>query len=100
MKRAGLMMLLIALVGCSTSPLADFLDVLQPGRIRDEQAAPYGGVCQPQNATPLAVPGPPPVAAPLVPSPAPPGAVPPPPTPATPTSTPAVAPPVNTSQPR
>ena len=47
-RRSAPILLLFAL-GCSTAPLADFLDVFRPGRVREEQGAPYGGVCQPKQ---------------------------------------------------
>jgi formin 2 len=59
MKRTGLAIVLLALAGCSTAPLADFLDFVAPGRIPKKGGEPYGGVCQPQGGTPGApgVPG-------------------------------------------
>jgi hypothetical protein len=102
MKRGGLMLLLLVTVGCSTAPWADFLDIFRPGRVRDENAPPYGGVCQPKQAVPPAaptVPTAPAAPAPLFPAPPPqptptPSTPPPPlaPTPSAP-SAPAPAPP-------
>src|SRR5262245_15676258 len=74
MKRGGLAVLLLVVVGCSTAPWADFLDAFQPGRVRNENAPPYGGVCQPKQLPPPAGVTPPlvPVApAPSFPGPAP-----------------------------
>jgi hypothetical protein len=82
---------LVLLAGCSTAPVADFMDTFFPGKLSPGTAAPYGGVCQPQGApiAPAAAPGVPPGPVPAVPPPPPvpgaPGApavvVPPPPAP-------------------
>ena len=45
MKRAAI--LLLFLTGCSTAPLADFLDCVRPGRLGPERTPPYGGVSAP-----------------------------------------------------
>lgn len=60
---------LLAAAGCSTAPLADFLDVVRPGRLGPERVPPYGGVNAPVPAGPLVVPppGPPPALPPPVP---------------------------------
>src|ERR1051326_4564024 len=47
MKRAAVLGMLLS-AGCSTAPVADFLDFCKPGRLGPEQVAPYGGVCQPR----------------------------------------------------
>jgi hypothetical protein len=52
MKRTALAAALLALAGCSTAPLADFLDFVAPGRLPPEKGQLYGGVCQPQGGTP------------------------------------------------
>jgi hypothetical protein len=41
--------LLLLLTGCSTAPLADFLDFVRPGRLGPERVAPYGGVNAPRQ---------------------------------------------------
>ena len=51
------------LAGCSTAPIADFLDFFKPGRLEPEETPPYGGVCGAGCAAP-------PPAGPLVPVPA------------------------------
>lgn len=92
--------LLVFLTGCSTAPLADFLDFVKPGRVSPDKTAPYGGVCAPHPgggaaagavppgspppaATPFGVPPPPaPIGTPVPPPPAPVGTpLPPPPAP-------------------
>src|SRR5947209_2494827 len=98
MKRVGLMLLLLVTVGCSTAPWADFLDIFRPGRVRDENAPPYGGVCQPKQAVPPAAPTPPAPTAPAPLFPAPPPmptpmpSTPPPPVAPTPSAPPAPVP--------
>lgn len=100
MKRL-IFILLFFLTGCSNAPIADFLDLVSPGRIRG-RGTPVGGVCQPDE-----LPGggtgvvpPPPVPSPIpgpidpnsggvIPPPANPGSVSPPPNPGV------VPPPVN-----
>ena len=72
MRRLAALFVLIA--GCSTAPIADLLDRLAPGRIEPEKAAPYGGVCQPQQTVPpvpatAVLPGPPPTGGPALPGP-------------------------------
>jgi hypothetical protein len=37
--------LLLALAGCSTAPIADFLDLVCPGRFPANAKDPHGGVC-------------------------------------------------------
>jgi hypothetical protein len=54
----GLSVLAFLLAGCSTAPIADLMDHFAPGHVEPGKAAPYGGVCQPQQLVP---PGPPPV---------------------------------------
>jgi hypothetical protein len=50
MWRGTLILLpLLLLAGCSTAPVADFLDLLSPGRIQIGKDNPYGGVCIPQG---------------------------------------------------
>jgi protein TonB len=71
MRRAVVLILLTS--GCSTAPIADLLDNFAPGRIEPAKAAPYGGVCQPQQLVPPmpptpALPGPPPPTASVMPS--------------------------------
>lgn len=36
--------MLLFLAGCSTAPLANFLDLVRPGRLGPEKVPPYGGV--------------------------------------------------------
>jgi hypothetical protein len=66
-------LLLLLLAGCSTAPVADFLDFFFTGRPRQGDCAPFGGVCIPQGGPILApvVPAPAPAPAPPVPAPAP-----------------------------
>jgi hypothetical protein len=47
MKRLAVLALLLA--GCSTAPVADLLDYFTPGKLEQGKAAPYGGVCGPQQ---------------------------------------------------
>ena len=47
MRRTAVVLVLLGLVGCSTAPIAGFLDLVAPGRIRDGWCQPYGGVCVP-----------------------------------------------------
>lgn len=46
MKRAAPLLLVLA-AGCSTAPLADFLDCLRPGRMPPVAGTAYGGVAPP-----------------------------------------------------
>jgi hypothetical protein len=68
-----LALLALLLVGCSTAPIADLLDHFAPGRVEAGKAAPYGGVCQPQQLVPpqapAALPGPPPPSGAVIPGP-------------------------------
>jgi hypothetical protein len=77
-----LILSLLFVTGCSTSPVADFLDYFFPGR-PPVGATPYGGVCVPQGEPigspgvfPSAPPPPPPgvTGAPVIVPPAPAGA--------------------------
>lgn len=79
MKRISLAVVLLALVGCSTAPLANFLDFFAPGRIPEGERNPFGGVCKPQGQVvgppiippaPGAIPGPA-APGPLIPAPIP-----------------------------
>ena len=75
----GWSVLLCFLMGCSTHPLADVCDYLQPGKMGPNKVQPYGGTAAQQGVflpqTPsiqLGVPAvPPPPGAPVVPPPAP-----------------------------
>src|SRR5437764_1361020 len=96
MKRWWLLCLW-SLVGCSTAPVYDVMDCLEPGHMYKDRVAPYGGVCTPGQGTLPICPAPavptlpstPPVAVPVVPGPAPlggapaPAIIPPPPPPPT-----------------
>jgi hypothetical protein len=80
MKRL-LLLLLLGVTGCSTSPIVDMWDYFKPGRMYTDQKGRYGGVCQPQGL----LPGPTgTIAAPGVPTPVVPPPQIPPPTPGTP----------------
>jgi hypothetical protein len=74
--------LLLALAGCSTAPIADFLDLVSPGRFPTNAKDPHGGVCIQQGGPAGGVLGGPPpgsVAIPAVPlTPGGPGELPPP----------------------
>ncbi len=61
---------LLCLAGCSTAPIADFLDFFKPGRLGPEQTPPYGGVCGPACVAPSP-------ASPMVPPPSAQGPIPP-----------------------
>jgi hypothetical protein len=99
MKRTWVLLALFA-AGCSTAPIADFLDFIAPGRVPEGAGQIQGGVCAPQGALPGAsvplvpppggiiappqpvpgglpaqppgaIPGPPPAGAPVIPPPIP-----------------------------
>jgi hypothetical protein len=61
MKRMWIFGLLV-LAGCSTAPLADFLDWVSPGQVPKGVGLRQGGVCAPQGVLPGAgnLPAPPP----------------------------------------
>src|SRR5437016_12318442 len=65
-----LALLLLFRSGCSTAPVADMLDYFKPGKFEQGKAAPYGGVCGPQQAGAIVVPPQPFAAGPAVPGPA------------------------------
>jgi hypothetical protein len=74
--------LLLALAGCSTAPIADFLDLVSPGRFPANAKDPHGGVCIQQGGPAGGVLGSPPPGAVQIPAvplgPAGPGELPPP----------------------
>jgi hypothetical protein len=78
--RTSWILFTLLLAGCSTHPIADFLDVTQPGRMYPNEVSPYGGVCGPQGS--VLAPGltcpPPVVPVPAAPGPMGPPVVPPP----------------------
>jgi hypothetical protein len=74
MRRWLALLPLLLAAGCSTAPVADFLDLVAPGRI-ELGAQPYGGVCAPQGG-PIGGPAVPAPVAPPTPPPPPAGAVP------------------------
>lgn len=51
MKRIWIL-LALCVAGCSTAPVADFLDWFAPGRIPQGAAETQGGVCAPQGVLP------------------------------------------------
>lgn len=59
--RACWMLLICLSAGCSTHPVAGFMDYWFPGRVGTNDVAPYGGVCIPQGPIQPPLPGPPPV---------------------------------------
>jgi hypothetical protein len=66
--------LLLALAGCSTAPIADFLDLVSPGRFPANAKDGRGGVCIPQGGPAGGIlGGPPPGAVPVPALPLPPG---------------------------
>ncbi len=50
MKRPAWILMICLLCGCSTHPLADFCDWVQPGKFGPNKVQPYGGVAIPQGA--------------------------------------------------
>ena len=40
----------LLLAGCSTHPIVDMMDFLQPGKMYRDDVTPYGGVCNTQGA--------------------------------------------------
>jgi hypothetical protein len=55
MKRSLCLLLLLA--GCSTAPIADFLDLVDPAKGTGGNVEPHGGVCNPTPAIGVAPPG-------------------------------------------
>jgi hypothetical protein len=43
-------LIFVIAAGCSTHPLVDICDTLQPGHLYPNKVTPYGGVCIPQGA--------------------------------------------------
>ena len=75
-RRRPISLLLCLLCGCSTHPLVDFCDYVQPGKLGPTTVPPYGGVAIPQGpivpgATIAPVVGVPVPVVPVVPPPAP-----------------------------
>ena len=73
-------LVLLMCCGCSTAPVADFLDYFYPAKIKiDPKVQPYGGVCGPDGGPPN-LPALPPISIPSGPPPGPtlPGLPPPP----------------------
>jgi hypothetical protein len=71
--------ILLIVAGCSTAPVADFLDLVHPGRFPAKAKDPHGGVCVPQGGPAGGVlGGPPPGVTPNPPTPPGPGELPPP----------------------
>lgn len=91
MKRLWLLTLCL-LPGCSTHPIVDLRDCLTPGRLTEQEVAPYGGVCRHQGPVlgPAAPPLVPPIVGPGIVTPAP---VVPPPVPLPPPGTSTIPPP-------
>jgi len=55
MKRS--LCLLLFLAGCSTAPIADFLDLVDPAKGVGGNVEPHGGVCNPTPAIGAPAPG-------------------------------------------
>jgi hypothetical protein len=66
--QAATAVVIMAAAGCSTSPVADFLDFCRPGRFPDKAKDAHGGVCLPQGGPAGGMLGaPPPIAPPIAP---------------------------------
>jgi hypothetical protein len=59
--------IMLAVAGCSTAPIADFLDLCYPSRFPGKAKDPHGGVCIPQGGPAGGVLGGPPPGAVVVP---------------------------------